>query len=40
VGVETVGVETVGVGTGSCAPAGSTVIPMQMTNAAATNHHR
>ena len=40
VGVVTVGVVTVGVGTGSCAPAGRTVAPMQTTNATATNHHR
>jgi hypothetical protein len=39
-GLGTVGVGTVGVGTGSCAPAGRTVIPMQMTNTTPTNHHR
>ena len=39
-GVGTVGVGTVGVGAGSCAPAGSPLIPMQMTNTTATNHHR
>jgi hypothetical protein len=39
-GVGTVGVGTVGVGTGSCAPAGSTVMPMETTNATPTNHHR
>jgi hypothetical protein len=40
VGTGGVGTGGVGTGTGSCAPAGIPVIPMQMTNTTATNHHR
>ena len=41
-GVGTGGTGTGGVGTGagSCAPAGSPVIPIEKTNTTATNHHR
>ena len=40
VGTDGAGTGGVGTGAGSCAPAGSPVIPIETTKATATNHHR